>query len=156
MAAFSFSSLPLARPLASVPSKINDCGNSWPSSQEEPFSTVLHRAKESWIGWKRGDYSLFNHSVDPVCAMCAACTLGIQRGSLGIQRAQVRGVRLVTGRDPKFAAESALPKKPHVFLYAVIHKNIFKPFSSVWSDFLGAKFDICIFFWSPGSSTCTG
>lgn len=91
--------------------------------------------------------------------MCDVCSLHLrdtERESLGVQQAQVKGVRLVTARDLKFAAESAPPKKPRVFLYAVIHKNVFKLFSSVWSDFLGAKSDTCILFGSPGSSACTG
>lgn len=70
----------------------------------------------------------------------------MERESLGMQEAKVERARLVTVRDLKFTPESAPPRKPQVFLYVVTHKNAFKLFSSVWSDFLGAKFDACMLF----------
>lgn len=69
-----------------------------------------------------------------LCATSAACILGIQRESPGIPWAQVSRMRLVTGRDRKFAAESALPKKtPCISLcsYSQKYLQTFQ-FSLVW------------------------
>ena len=111
LASTSFSTLSLTRPFISVPSKVTDDCSSLPSSQEEPFSIFLHKAKESWICCKIGNFSVHSpsssillHCHSLMCGICSLQLRGIDSHQR-IEQAQIQGVRLITVRDLKFAAE---------------------------------------------------